>query len=255
MDVQDKTTRPEQAEIPHELIGAEAADQLLARTVTRNHLAVFALALSVAHIEIAAQQQGEALVAHTIEEEHQAKIPFPNGNHWQSLAGSIVTNSGFDMHSRIEFGARHSSNPRVFPPAFDVPLLGEEGSKTIVSSSIKISRPSPVIPTTESILGITAIHTANSSFSQPEFEILNEVAGPRAFKPLIVTLTETSQETTDYSQIDEALAASNRLSTPNPIRSAHYATPDSLGVPQHILDRAKRIFTTLAPRIGPLACS
>lgn len=249
----DGQMRIEQSPVPDE--DKEIAEhERLARIVTRNHLAVFALALSVARIEVVADGK-ESLAAFSVETERHMKVPFLASERWHALTGSVMTGSNFELKSDLTMGTWYPDLPRTLPSEFDIPILGEDSFKTITSSRLRIERPSPNIPTVTTILGLRAIHTAKSLHGKPEFEITGDVAGPRAFEPLLSALGETSGGTTDYAELIDMLDASSRIYSPSEHRDIHYATPQDLEVPGYIMERSQNNFSVLSARIRILADS
>ncbi len=243
----------EQHPVPDEDIEV-AEHERLARIVTRNHLAVFALALSVARIEVVADGD-ESLTAFSVETERQVKFPFHASDRWQSLTGSIMTGSNFELKSDLTMGTWNPDLPRTLPSEFDIPILGEDSFKTITSSRLRIEQPSPNIPTATTILGLRAVHTARNLHSRPAFEVTGDEAGARAFAPLLSALNETSSGTADYTELIDKLNALNRVYAPSEHRDTHYATPQDLEVPGYIMERSQNNFSVLSAHVSILAGS
>lgn len=222
------------------------------RLVRVNHLAVLALASSVSGIEWVTSEQDGIMLAANLQREDQLTVPFPKGS-WLGRPGSVATDSGFELKSRIEFQERNSRASRVFPKAFDVPILGDPSPNTLVSSKITIERPSPNIPTVTTIIGLTAVHTVNSIYDGQRFEIVNDAAGPTAFSKVFALLVETSNHTVDYSELEKSIAYNAERLPSNEHSRTHFATPDELGVPMHIIKRAQNNFSVLSAHLDSLA--
>ncbi len=228
-------------EVPRGSLGIADTVQCMEPVPQSMHVANVALAAAVAGIELIISDNSPAPTLSAMHHTADGAAPFPR-RRWLARPGTLTTASGMELKSRLEFVRRDRPN-RNLPTALDDALLSHDHAGfSVAFSKVTLERPSPVIDTVRTIVGIQMDHAPHHR--QPEVEFINGGAGPVAFSGLLLLLRSVSRSRVDYSILEDWLTHIEVISPTQPFID-HFSFDQNLGTPPEVVLRAQQNFAAI----------